>query len=175
MCLARNYTTHWHTRPEKNTIIWFWPSVGKTCLCTSVQHGATETVSTYFNAFVCSAIVGRVCQCKILAKYGCSVTTALLIHFWFYLICRTVHIHTVWGLRWSVVHFGFCLQCFQPPVLPIGRFSSWSFCLSDVVQPVAIQVWRPPFADVAPSALATNVWADIFWFLFVPCTMFTLR
>jgi len=31
----------------KNKMIWFQPSVGKTCPCTSVQHGATETVSTY--------------------------------------------------------------------------------------------------------------------------------
>ena len=37
MCFARNYTTHWHTRP----------TVGKTRPCTSVQHGATVTVSTY--------------------------------------------------------------------------------------------------------------------------------
>jgi hypothetical protein len=106
MCLARNYTTHWHTRPEKNKVIWLRPSVGETCPCTSVQHGATETVSTYLtlnlltttivappsnaskwqmgfnsafkglNAFVCSAIFGRVCHCKISAKCGCSVTTA---------------------------------------------------------------------------------------------------
>jgi len=55
-------------------MIWFRPSVGETC--TSVQHGATETVSTYLNAFVCSTVVGRVRQCKISAKYGCSVTTA---------------------------------------------------------------------------------------------------
>ena len=76
MCSARNHTTHWHTRPEKNKMIWFRPSVGETRPCTSVQHGATETVSTYWNAFVCSAVVGRVCQCQISAKYGCSVTTA---------------------------------------------------------------------------------------------------
>lgn len=55
------------------------------------------------------------------------------------------------------------------------KFSSWSFCLSDAVQPVAIKLWRPPFADVAASALATSTWADVFWFLFVPCTIFTLR
>ena len=30
----------------KNKMIWFRPSVGETCPCTSVQHGATETVST---------------------------------------------------------------------------------------------------------------------------------
>jgi hypothetical protein len=76
MCLARNYTTHWHTRPE---MIWFRPSVGETCPCTSVQNGATETVSTYLNAFVCSAVFGSVCQCKISAKYGCSMTTALMV------------------------------------------------------------------------------------------------
>jgi hypothetical protein len=79
MCLARNYATHWHTRPEKNKITWFRLSVVETCPCTSVEHGATETVSTYLNAFVCSAVVGRVCQCKISAKYGCSVTTALVM------------------------------------------------------------------------------------------------
>lgn len=55
------------------------------------------------------------------------------------------------------------------------KFSSWPFCLSDVIQPLTVRVWRPPFADVAASALATGVWADIFWFLFVPCTIFTLR
>jgi hypothetical protein len=62
----------------KNKMTWFRPSVGETCPCTSVQHGATETVSTYLNTFVCSAVVGRVCRCKISAKYGCSVTIALL-------------------------------------------------------------------------------------------------
>ena len=56
-------------------MILFRSSVGETCPCTSVQHGATETV-----AFVCSAVIGRVCQCKISAKYGCSVTTALVVY-----------------------------------------------------------------------------------------------
>jgi len=65
---------------RKNKMIWFRPSVGETCPCTSVQHGATETVSSYLNPFVCSAVVGRACQCKTSAKYGCSVTTALPNH-----------------------------------------------------------------------------------------------
>lgn len=64
---------------------------------------------------------------------------------------------------------------FNHLALAVDRLSSWSFCLSDVIQPLTIRVWRPPFADVAASALATGVWADIFWFLFVPCTIFTLR
>ncbi|XP_069678256.1 lipid droplet-regulating VLDL assembly factor AUP1-like [Periplaneta americana] len=55
------------------------------------------------------------------------------------------------------------------------KFSSWPFCLTDAIQPVAIQIWRPACSDVAASALATGIWADIFWFLFVPCTIFTLR
>ena len=45
----------------------------------------------------------------------------------------------------------------------------------DAVQPVSIQIWRPPFTDVAASALATGFWADIFWFLFVPFTVFTIK
>ena len=61
----------------KNKMILFRLSIGETCPWTSVQHGDTETVSTYLNAFVCSAVVGCVCQCKMSAKYGCSVTTAL--------------------------------------------------------------------------------------------------
>ena len=43
----------------KNKMIWFRPSVGETCACTSVQHGATETISTYLNAFVC-----LFCRCR---------------------------------------------------------------------------------------------------------------
>ena len=61
----------------KNKMIWFRSSVGETCRCTLVQHGATETVSTYLDEFVYSAIVCRLCQCKISVKYGSSVTTAL--------------------------------------------------------------------------------------------------
>ena len=57
-------------------MIQFRQSVGETCPCTSVQRGFTQTVSTYLNAFVYSAVVGRVCQCKLSAKYGCSATTA---------------------------------------------------------------------------------------------------
>ena len=60
-------------------MIWFRPSVGETRPCTSVLHDAAETVSTGLNAFVCSAVVGRVCQCKISAKYGRSVTIRLHI------------------------------------------------------------------------------------------------
>jgi len=66
----------------KNKIIGFRPSVGETCPCKSVQQGAAETVSTDLNAFVCSAVVGRVCRCKISAKYACSVTTALHVRLY---------------------------------------------------------------------------------------------
>jgi len=88
MCSVRNktvshvFSTKLHDTlaytDGKNKMIWFRPSVGETCPCTSVQHGTTETVSTYLNAFVFSADVGSVLQCKISAKYGCSVTVALV-------------------------------------------------------------------------------------------------
>ena len=51
----------------KNKMIWFRPSVGETRPCTSVQHGATETVSTYLNAFV---FFCRCRQCTPVQKIG---------------------------------------------------------------------------------------------------------
>ena len=85
---------------RKNKMIWFRPSVGETCPCTSVQHGATDTVSTHWNAFFCSAAVGSVWLCKISVKYGCSVTTALVYcaqefdRHVFTIHCRLPHIWT---------------------------------------------------------------------------------
>jgi hypothetical protein len=76
-------------------MIWFRPSVGETCPCTSVQHGTTETVSTYLNACVFSADVGSVRQCKISAKYGCSVTVALDCKGRPYLWCVYTRLHDV--------------------------------------------------------------------------------
>ena len=114
MCSVRNYTTHWHTRTEKkNKMIWFRPSVGETCPCTSVQHGTTDTVSTYSNAVVFSADVGSVRQCKISAKYGCSVTVALGGQHRRFCCCMTMQDRTLlaqrlmlwrrWSLRFSPI------------------------------------------------------------------------
>ena len=48
MCLARNHTTHWHTRPEKNKMIWFRPSVGETCPCASPLRPSPLTETHLF-------------------------------------------------------------------------------------------------------------------------------
>jgi len=61
-----------------------------------VQHGTIETVSTYLNAFVFSADVGSVRQCKISAKYGCSVTIALLF------TTDVAFLHVLMGLHVTV-------------------------------------------------------------------------
>lgn len=58
------------------------------------------------------------------------------------------------------------------------KFSTWPFALGSSltsVQPVALSVWRPGIADLAPSPLASRPWTDLFWFLFVPFTLFTVR
>jgi hypothetical protein len=98
-----------------------------------------------------------------------------VLHPWPYAsFLRTLFTHTLF-FHSLFVYFASGCNVFSCLSLDIDRFSAWSFRLSDVIQPVAIQVWRPPFADVAASALATGIWADVFWFLFVPCTIFTLR
>jgi ancient ubiquitous protein 1 len=43
------------------------------------------------------------------------------------------------------------------------------------VQPVAIQIWRPPTGPISPCVLGSSCWTDLFWFFFVPCTVFCLR
>ncbi|XP_049777381.1 lipid droplet-regulating VLDL assembly factor AUP1-like [Schistocerca cancellata] len=47
-------------------------------------------------------------------------------------------------------------------------------CEFSAVQPVAVKIKRPAFADVAPTLLSSSTWADLFWFLFTPYTMYTL-
>ncbi|KAG8232398.1 hypothetical protein J437_LFUL016176 [Ladona fulva] len=58
------------------------------------------------------------------------------------------------------------------------KFNPWPFSLGPSltsVQPVALSVWRPGIADITPSPLASRQWVDLFWFLFVPFTLFTVR
>ncbi|XP_059489789.1 lipid droplet-regulating VLDL assembly factor AUP1-like [Neocloeon triangulifer] len=43
------------------------------------------------------------------------------------------------------------------------------------VQPVAIQIWRPPTASVSPCVIGSPWWMEMLWILFVPCTVFCLR
>ncbi|KAJ9598525.1 hypothetical protein L9F63_010796 [Diploptera punctata] len=72
------------------------------------------------------------------------------------------------------------LLCFPEGTTTSGKvgllkFSQWPFSLMDAIQPVTVKIWRPPIADVAASALATGIWGDIFWFLFVPFTVFSIK
>ena len=72
--LARNYTTYWHTRPEKTKWFGFDRQSAKHV---RRRQGSTAPLRPPPLKHVCFAVVGRVCQCKISARYGCSVTTAL--------------------------------------------------------------------------------------------------
>jgi ancient ubiquitous protein 1 len=42
------------------------------------------------------------------------------------------------------------------------------------VQPVAVRTWRPPIGLVSTCVLGSKLWVELFWFFFVPCTVFFL-
>jgi len=54
------------------------------------------------------------------------------------------------------------------------KFNSWPFSVENSVQPVVIKGWRPDFLGVNLTSVSSTWWADVFWFMFVPCTIFTL-
>ena len=53
------------------------------------------------------------------------------------------------------------------------KFSSWLFTLDTPMQPIVISVWRP--IKVSPSVLGSRWWSDLFWFLIVPFSVFTIK
>lgn len=55
------------------------------------------------------------------------------------------------------------------------KFNSWPFSIESSVQPVAIRATRPAIASVQVTSLASTWWTDVFWFMFVPYTVFTLK
>lgn len=55
------------------------------------------------------------------------------------------------------------------------KFSTWPFVIEDTVQPVLVTVSRPLFPNIAVTVLGSRWWSDLFWFLFVPWTIFTLK
>uniref|UniRef100_A0A8C5STG3 Lipid droplet-regulating VLDL assembly factor AUP1 n=1 Tax=Laticauda laticaudata TaxID=8630 RepID=A0A8C5STG3_LATLA len=79
---------------------------------------------------------------------------------------------------------GYCLQGGNPPLLlfpeeettngRVGllRFSSWPFSIVDVVQPLALQVWRP---FVAVSVVGASWFTELLWTFFVPVTVYQVR
>ncbi|XP_043529304.1 lipid droplet-regulating VLDL assembly factor AUP1-like [Frieseomelitta varia] len=55
------------------------------------------------------------------------------------------------------------------------KFNSWPFTIEASVQPVTIKAWRPEFISIHLTSLASRRWIDVFWFMFVPYTVFTIK
>ncbi|XP_003691675.1 ancient ubiquitous protein 1 [Apis florea] len=55
------------------------------------------------------------------------------------------------------------------------KFNSWPFTIKASVQPVAIKAWRPEFTSIHLTSLTSRWWIDVFWFMFVPYTVFTFK
>ncbi|XP_015524503.1 lipid droplet-regulating VLDL assembly factor AUP1-like isoform X1 [Neodiprion pinetum] len=55
------------------------------------------------------------------------------------------------------------------------KFNSWPFSIQSSIQPVVIKTQRPEFVGVKLTSVASTWWMDVFWFMFVPYTIFTLR
>lgn len=55
------------------------------------------------------------------------------------------------------------------------KFNSWPFTIEASVQPVSIKAWRPDFVSIRLASLASRWWTDVFWFMFVPYTVFTFK
>lgn len=55
------------------------------------------------------------------------------------------------------------------------KFNSWPFSIETSVQPVVIKVSRPDLVPIHVTSLASTWWTEVFWFMYVPYTMFTLK
>ncbi|CAK9832415.1 Lipid droplet-regulating VLDL assembly factor AUP1 [Anthophora retusa] len=55
------------------------------------------------------------------------------------------------------------------------KFNSWPFTIDASIQPVAIKASRPEFIPIRVTSLASRWWIDVFWFMFVPYTVFTFK
>ncbi|KAL0104296.1 hypothetical protein PUN28_017196 [Cardiocondyla obscurior] len=55
------------------------------------------------------------------------------------------------------------------------KFNSWPFSIETAVQPVAIKALRSELVPVHVTTLASTWLTEVFWFMFVPYTVFTLK
>lgn len=55
------------------------------------------------------------------------------------------------------------------------KFNSWPFSIETSVQPIAIKASRSELVPVHLTSLASTWWTDVFWFMFVPYTVFILK
>uniref|UniRef100_A0AC35TLX8 PlsC domain-containing protein n=1 Tax=Rhabditophanes sp. KR3021 TaxID=114890 RepID=A0AC35TLX8_9BILA len=51
------------------------------------------------------------------------------------------------------------------------QFSCWPFEVSDIVQPIGLQIRRPFFNGICCSTIAAAWWEDVFYFLIVPLSI----
>lgn len=54
------------------------------------------------------------------------------------------------------------------------KFGSWLFTIETPMQPIYITVYRP-LLPISVSVLGSRWWSDLFWFLVVPFTVFTIK
>ncbi|KAK9709596.1 hypothetical protein QE152_g26546 [Popillia japonica] len=54
------------------------------------------------------------------------------------------------------------------------KFSVWPFAICNKVQPIAITVSRPGL-DIPISTIDSGYWSDLFFFMFVPCTVYKIK
>lgn len=54
------------------------------------------------------------------------------------------------------------------------KFSVWPFTICNKVQPIAITVSRPGL-DIPISTIDSTYWSDVFFFMFVPCTVYKVK
>ncbi|RZF36960.1 hypothetical protein LSTR_LSTR004648 [Laodelphax striatellus] len=55
------------------------------------------------------------------------------------------------------------------------KFAPWSAKVSDTMQPLVIQVWRPRAMETSADVLGASTFFNVFWFLFTPFTVFKLK
>lgn len=54
------------------------------------------------------------------------------------------------------------------------KFNTWPFSICAKVQPITIKVYRPMLGISVTTATATY-WTNFFFYLFCPCTIYTLQ
>lgn len=54
------------------------------------------------------------------------------------------------------------------------KFKEYPFSFSSKIQPISIEVCRP-FLDISVNTLGSTYWQNVFFFMFSPCTIYTLK
>lgn len=54
------------------------------------------------------------------------------------------------------------------------KFNTWPFTLCTKIQPITIKVYRP-LLDISVTTATGSYWTNFFYYLFCPCTIYTLE